>query len=478
MVDTATTPCKALYFCWGLVAALLLTRLVSLGMYPLFDTTEARYGEIARIMLETHNWITPQFDYNVPFWGKPPLHTWITTVSYVWLGVSDFSARLPHFVCGVLTLLVLYHFARMHLGKTKALLSTLVLCSSVGFIVSIGMVMTDPALLLATTVAMVSFWNHYHNGGRFYALMFFAALGAGMLIKGPVAVVLVGIALVLWSVTQGVFMQAIRGLPWVSGMAVCLTICLPWYVWAEIRTPGFLEYFIVGEHIQRFLQPGWGGDLYGTAHDEPKGKIWLFWLAAAFPWSFVLLTFAGKWLFNRLARPKPTTQHQAGSPLTPYLLSWMLAPMLLFTLSGNILSAYVLPGFAAMAMLVAQKIRVSAKANIIGALSLIVLLVALGAYSMGLVSKTSQAQLLGQDRSFPQYAQLFYWQKRPFSARFYSKGQAQLLQEKSQLNQLIADKQSFYLAISHTEFMQYQVKLSAICREQNRTKDNLLLQCY
>ena len=55
-------------------------------MYPLFDTTEARYGEIARIMYETQNWVTPQFDYNIPFWGKPPMQTWLSALSFfmVW----------------------------------------------------------------------------------------------------------------------------------------------------------------------------------------------------------------------------------------------------------------------------------------------------------------------------------------------------------------------------------------------------------
>ena len=58
-----------------LAVALLSIRFLSLGLYPLYDTTEARYGEIARIMFETQNWVTPQFDYNVPFWGKARLYT-------------------------------------------------------------------------------------------------------------------------------------------------------------------------------------------------------------------------------------------------------------------------------------------------------------------------------------------------------------------------------------------------------------------
>ena len=97
-----------------------------------------------------------------------------------------------------------------------------------------------------------------------------------MLIKGPVAIVLVVIALITWSIFQANFIKAIKSLPWLFGLVIFFLVCLPWYIWAELRSPGFLQYFIVGEHIQRFLEPGWQGDLYGAAHDEPKVKFGCF----------------------------------------------------------------------------------------------------------------------------------------------------------------------------------------------------------
>ena len=74
--------------------------------YPLTDPTEARYAEIARKMLETGQWVMPQFDYGVPFWGKPPLSTWLSAASMGAFGVNEFAARLPSLLlmlgCGVL----------------------------------------------------------------------------------------------------------------------------------------------------------------------------------------------------------------------------------------------------------------------------------------------------------------------------------------------------------------------------------------
>ena len=53
------------------IVFLVLIRCFLNAYIPLMDKTEARYAEIARIMAETGNWITPQVDYGVPFWAKP-----------------------------------------------------------------------------------------------------------------------------------------------------------------------------------------------------------------------------------------------------------------------------------------------------------------------------------------------------------------------------------------------------------------------
>ncbi|MEN3809069.1 phospholipid carrier-dependent glycosyltransferase, partial [Chromobacterium piscinae] len=70
--------------------ALLAIRLLAMWAIPLTDTTEARYAEIARKMLETGNWVTPLHDYGVPFWAKPPLSTWLSAASMGLFGVNEF----------------------------------------------------------------------------------------------------------------------------------------------------------------------------------------------------------------------------------------------------------------------------------------------------------------------------------------------------------------------------------------------------
>ena len=98
-----------------ITAAVLLLRLVSLGFNPMFDTTEARYAEIGRLMYETGNWITPLFDYSLPFWGKPPLSFWATAASFHIFGVNDFAAHFPHFLFMLGIVALMYFFIKRHL---------------------------------------------------------------------------------------------------------------------------------------------------------------------------------------------------------------------------------------------------------------------------------------------------------------------------------------------------------------------------
>ncbi|GAL15528.1 hypothetical protein JCM19233_6550 [Vibrio astriarenae] len=175
----------------------------------------------------------------------------------------------------------------------------------------------------------------------------FVGMAVGLLAKGPIAIVLTGLAVMPWMILQhgfmGAFAQLWRRFPIIGGSILMLAIALPWYAMAEIATPGFIDYFIVGEHFKRFLVSGWEGDLYGSAHDEPRGMIWLFWLQSALPWSIVLPVIAWK------RRKIWQQENREKKALLSFLVFWLLSPMLLFTMAGNILPAYVLPGIPALA---------------------------------------------------------------------------------------------------------------------------------
>src|SRR5262249_47031617 len=90
--------------------------------------------------------------------------------------------------------------------------------------------------------------------------------------------------------------------------------------------------------------------LYGVAHARPRGIIWPFWFVSALPWSVVALV----WIGERLGRRRADLRRVLADPWQLYIVLWSGAPMLFFTLSGNVLTTYVLPGLPAFALLVAE----------------------------------------------------------------------------------------------------------------------------
>jgi len=447
---------------WIILLSVLAIRLLTLGAYPLQDTTEARYGEIARIMVETQNWVTPQFNYNVPFWGKPPLATWLSAGSFELLGVTEFAARLPSFILAVLVLAWVYLLVKRQRNSDCALLSVFILASGVLFFIIAGAVIMDAALLAGVTLSMVAFWLAMQRGKWYWGYIFFIGLSIGLLSKGPLVLVLVGIPIGLWAVLQGNLKQVWQKIPWISGGLLMLLLSLPWYILAEQRTPGFIDYFIIGEHWNRFIISGWQGDLYGTAHARARGTIWLYAIIAFLPWSFLLPIFI--WRFKSAIKRFKIKDHS----WSIYLCLWALTPMLFFTFSGNILATYTLSAMVPLAIIGAELwLRLHAKSLStylvgkryltllpwLGVVAPLLLLLAIALHSQGKIIAKSQKDLVAvyQQLNTNSQSRLIYLTKRPFSAQYYSQGRAFEVQSWELALPYLQDEIQDYFAIEKNQ---------------------------
>jgi 4-amino-4-deoxy-L-arabinose transferase-like glycosyltransferase len=468
---------------WLTLATVLLLPLASMAIVPLYDTSEPRYAEIARIMAQTGDWITPWFSPGVPFWGKPPLSFWAQALSMKTFGLNEFAARFPSWLCLLLSNGILLAGLRSLLGPRIAFLSAIVYSTCTLVYISSGAVLTDPFLALGTTLSLVSFAVVIHMRGQ--ALMeigderneladtrgkfsyqwwqygFFVGLAVGLLAKGPLAVVVSIAPVAVWYVLNRKVISTSTVLPWSKGLALMAVLCVPWYVLAEIKTPGFLNYFIVGEHFRRFLDPGWSGDLYGSAHRRVYGTIWLYWIPASFPWGGVMLGVIIGAL--RSVRLRSALKATARYPFFSYWLASALFTPLLFTFSANILWTYLLPSLAGFSILVAimtdqiekqfgdKKIGVFTRTVWVACIVPVVIL--------GLsITVWAKPDLRNTERSLVRYVTqqgepaipLRYFSTLPFSAQFYSAGQARELNG-NDLRRLLELGTTFYLAVPKGE---------------------------
>jgi 4-amino-4-deoxy-L-arabinose transferase-like glycosyltransferase len=453
---------------WAVFGVILLIRLVTLGLYPLMDTTESRYAKIALEMVVTNNWITPQLEPGVPFWGKPPLSTWATAIAFKIFGVSEFSARLSSFLFALLTLWLVYFLANFLKGGMFALRCLVILASTWPFFIFAGGVMTDPAFSVTVTLAMVSFIlaMHHRKDGEpslIWGYLFFVGAGLSVLAKGPAGLILIGFPIVVWVVWTKKIKDLFRSLPWIGGIGILLLVILPWYVMAEIKTPGFIDYFIVGENFKRFFVHGWKGDLYGRMHSQPLGMIWLFIIGGSVPWLSI-------WIGSLI---KTATRNHVVALITQdsrilFLILWFMSLPVFFTVSKHILITYMLPVMPAFAILTAYYIEMYRSTENRLSLPWFVRLRTIVSFALYmpvifffLVLFYSPA--IGQAKSHKAVAtyfkaldkdansKLIYLDKRPYSADFYAHGQSSDISNLSheRILQYVREHAQDYYVIRH-----------------------------
>lgn len=406
-----------------LLGFLLASRFALLILAPHTDPSESRYAEIARKMAETGDWITPQFDYGIPFWAKPPLSIWMSAAGIELFGVNEFGSRIFIFLGSLAVLAMVADSARREFGNKAGWTAALILTGMPLFFFCSAAVMTDAALLLGTTLSMLCFRDAMLGGSRAKGLGIFIGLAIGLLAKGPLALVIAVPPMLGWTILTGRWRQAWQRLPWISGTLLMLSLSLPWYLAAEHKTPGFLEYFLVGEHWKRFTVRGWQGDLYGNAHPVHPGMIWVYLILGSFPWCLPLCrAFTARWQTLK----SWSLEHDARGL---YWMLWALWPVLFFTPARNIIATYPLPALPALALLLTGLAFSRSSSRPIhptiaaGSVALACWALVVGIFLPTRAPKQSERDLV---RRFEQEQVpgeiLVYYGPRKYSAEFYTAG--------------------------------------------------------
>jgi len=426
------------------VIILVLFRLLLTATIPLLDKTEARYAEIGRIMQETNQWIVLQIDYGVPFWAKPPLSTWLSAGSFELFGVNEFAARFPSFLLSIILIIIAGKMAKK--DGVSFYLPGFILLTMPEFLIHTGVVSTDTALEFCVAIMMISFWKTMKSETKTYwNYMFFVALGLGLLSKGPLIIVLTFPPLFLWCcLDMKRFRDVFSKFSIVLGILITAIIAVPWYYFCEQQSPGFFDYFIVGEHYKRFLEPGWKGDLYGSGHSQPKGMIWLYLIAFVFPWIQVVLYKLWK---NRTSVFK--------NSWVSFLLLWAFWTPLFFTTSSNILHTYVLPSAMPIMFLVVYFWKEFTRKKLLISAALffpaVVFIAYFGWFATGKWDNKMNSdkyllenlKVTTENKEIP----IYYWKGKNYSGQFYTNGKAQVVKTEMQLDSVLTLNKKLFFVI-------------------------------
>jgi 4-amino-4-deoxy-L-arabinose transferase-like glycosyltransferase len=415
--------------------ALVILRGFLNALIPLMDKTEARYAEIARIMAETQNWIVLQIDYGIPFWAKPPLSTWASALSISLFDASAFFVRLPYLiVCSFIG----WWIGQFNRDKGVHYLPGIILLTLPEFFLHAGVVSTDVFLTLSTTIVMLAFWKSMQLGAsKKWGYFFFVGLGLGLLAKGPLIGVLTLPPIVVWCLIQHKLFKALKTAPWLLGSLIMTAIALPWYILTEKASPGFIDYFIVGEHFNRYFNSEWVGDKYGFPKQQPYGIVWVFLFAFCLPWSIFLI--------QSLRKKIRTIRHH---PWGLFLLFWMLWTPLFFSTSSSLIHPYILPVTIPVALWISHFWNENKKRTLylgIGiSIPVILFVVYLSGFAKPLLENNTDKYLIENSAALPIYA----LQKKTYSSQFYSQGKIKIVDTLG-LKKMIDSNTQFKIIIDH-----------------------------
>ena len=346
----------------------------------LMDDVDAVQAQIARNMLDSGDWVTARLN-GVAYLEKAPGPYWMMAASYAVFGVRDWAARLPFALSAVALAFLTASMGVWAFSRRAGFYAGLATTACAGMWLFTRITIPDVTLTLTIALALWAFLRTEAGDGGAWPWVMWAAMGAGFLLKGLIALVFPLAAAGLYLLLTGqLFRRNIfRRFRVFGGTALAAALCLPWVALAMLRNPplfdftmhsgpgeyhGFVWFFFFNEHLFRFLNMRWPRD-YNTV---PRPLFWLLHLAWLFPWSLYL---------PEALRALPGCS-PAGRDGKMRLLAWCWAGfLLLFFTFSTTQEYYSMPAYPALALLLGDALTRDSRWNRAGTRVLAILCTAL-----------------------------------------------------------------------------------------------------
>ncbi len=332
---------------WRPYALLLL---LCFGLYvpgqaslPVMDRDEARFAQATRQMLESGDFLRIRFQDEARN-RKPAGIYWLQAAAVATLSEADSDAiwpyRLPSLLGATAAVLMTFAFGAALFGREAALVGAALLAASLGLTIEAHLAKTD-AVLLATAVAAQAALGLIYRAARTaqagaaswrWALLFWVAQGAAILVKGPVVPALSALTALALSLADrdGRWLRRLHPL-W--GVPLPVLIVAPWLIAISRATGGT---FLADSLGHDFL-----GKLIGAQESHGAWPGYYLALVAVTFWpGSLFLGGAALWAWRR-----------RGEPAARFLIAWAVPFWVVLELVPTKLPHYLLPAFPALALL-------------------------------------------------------------------------------------------------------------------------------
>jgi hypothetical protein len=325
------SPCTLSIGSLVLALALLLVLVLGLGRAPLFDVDEGAFSEATREMLVSGDWGHTTL-HGADRFDKPIGVYWLQAISASVFGLNEFAVRLPSALATWLAALALWGFVSPRWGRRHGALSAVIHVTGFGTWAMAHAATADALLGLCLMLSAVDLWRYLESAHPRALRRLGIWVGLGLLVKGPVALLIPTVSLVLLCMSDRQWKSLGCALSDARAWLGMLLVAVPWYAYAFWRHgQAFLDGFILRHNIERF-----------TAPMEGHSGGWFYFLLVApllwLPWSPLLLSWRGRvgelWSDAAIRRA----------------LVWVLVVLVFFSVSGTKLPHYGL--YAAPGMVI------------------------------------------------------------------------------------------------------------------------------
>jgi 4-amino-4-deoxy-L-arabinose transferase-like glycosyltransferase len=335
-----------------LVLISLVAFLPGIFQIPPVDRDEAYYAQATKQMIETGDYVDIRYQDDVRY-RKPVGIYWLQAGVVNLAGAlglanartSIWLYRLPSLLGAIAAVLATYWCALAFVSRRGAVLAALILLSSAILGVEARLAKTDAVMLFTVVAAMAVLARVYlaprrgeAQPGVVQVAIFWTALAAGILIKGPMILMVVGLAAVTLVVLDrsARWLLALRPLP---GLVWLLVLVLPWFIAIYARVGSQFLIGSVGEDmLAKVATPQ-------ETHGAPPGLYLVLFFVTFFPASILAgLAAPAVWAVRREAAAR-------------FLLAWIVPSWIVFEAVITKLPHYVLPLYPAIAILTAAAVE-------------------------------------------------------------------------------------------------------------------------